>query len=246
MTRVVSGKPLRLLAAGTTASNRSYHWNRQSKIESTHEHDGAVEKYSKKVADIEDWFAIWTRVDGDESTKVRKIIESKVLQLGNHRGIFAGSKGLSLLQRLLSVEYNNRLKVFFGFDKDPIARIVNDALAAKIREESSEHQSHFHIDSYVINGKIKHADKGSREGFTLASRNMEEYFDVCAGKKLEPGSPLFSLKFEEVESISWPATHLSHLIVNLEMRNGDDVKFFAYHSQGAEELAWELKRLCKL
>lgn len=32
----------------------------------------------------------------------------------------------------------------------------------------------------------------------------------------------------------------------VEMENGDDVKFFAYHSNEVEVFAWKLKRLCQL
>lgn len=75
------------------------------------------------------------------------------------------------------------------------------------------------------------------EGFTLAGKNTEEYSVVFGGKEAHLVSPLFNLRIEDVETILWPGTYLSYLIVSLEMRNGDNIKVFAYHSQGAEGFA---------
>ena len=135
--KIVSKNRLSLPAVIPYTSHRSYYWTRQLKAEEQRERSLAIENYSSKVTEIEICLEVWKRVDYPHSTEVRKVFESKILQLKDHPGISTGSEGLPLLRRLCKVQYQI-VETCFGFENGPASKLINDSLAAKIQEEQKD------------------------------------------------------------------------------------------------------------
>lgn len=178
----------------------------------------------------------------------------------NRPGPWAHPEGLSILQRLTRVERGiAETSSWTTIGGEEIKAICWDGYYALIKAEkaiqSLSIKDRTNVDNVAINGSIFNLGRPYYNGYTVAYEQSEGGYQIeiytdnneCLdGKATGRLPPVHRMHSEDVKAITWPATPKAHHVISVELMNGDDVKIFAYHSQDAEQLALELKRLSRL